>query len=49
MNVNVNLMEQNVIQINSEITTNVTVKNIIYVKTITFGVLIHVVVKMESI
>ena len=49
MNVNVNLMEQNVIQINSEITTNVTVKNIIYVKTITFGVLIHVFVKMESI
>ena len=42
-------MEQNVIQINGGITTNVTVKNIIYVKTIMFGVLIHVVVKMESI
>ena len=48
MNVNVNLMEQNVIQINGGILINVdvSVKNIIYVKKIMFGILLHVFVKM---
>ena len=43
-------MEENVIQINGEITINVdvSVKNIIYVKNIIFGILLHVVVKMEK-
>ena len=51
VNVNVNLMEQNVIQINGGITINVdaSVKNIIYVKKIMFGILPHVIVKMENI
>ena len=51
VSVNVNLMEQNVIQINGGITINVdlSVKNIIYVKMIMFGVLLHVIVKMENI
>ena len=51
MNVNLSLMEQNVIQINSGITINVdvTVKNIIYVKKIMFGILLHVVVTIENI
>ena len=42
-------MEENVIQINSGITINVDVseKNIIYVKKIIFGILVHVFVKME--
>ena len=50
VNVNVNLMEQNVIQINGGITMNVdvSVKNI-YVKMIMFGVLPHVILKMENI
>ena len=49
--VNVNLMEENVIQINGEITLNldVSVKNVMYVKNIMFGILLHVVVKMENI
>ena len=44
-------MEQNVIQINGAITINVcvNVKNIIYVKMIMFGILLHVIVKMENI
>ena len=44
-------MEQNVIQINGGITINVCVnaKNIIYVKMIMFGILLHVIVKMENI
>ena len=44
-------MEENVIQINGGITINVdvSVKNNIYVKNIIFGVLLHVVVKMENI
>ena len=44
-------MEENIIQINGEITINVdvSVKNIIYVKNIIFGILLYVVVKMENI
>ena len=44
-------MEENVIQINGRITINVdvSVKNIIYVKKIIFGILLHVVVKMKNI
>ena len=40
-------MEGNVIQINSRITINVdvSVKNLIYVKKILFGILLHVVAK----
>ena len=51
MNVNVNSMKQDVIQINGGITINVdvTVKNIIYVKKIMFGILLHVIGKMEKI
>ena len=51
MNVNLSLMEKNVIQINSGITINVdvSVKNIIYVKKIMFGILLHVVVTIENI
>ena len=51
VNINVNLMEQNVIQINGGIMINVdvSVKNIIYVKKIMFGILLHVIVKMENI
>ena len=50
-NVNVNLMEENVIQINGGIMINVdvSVKNIMYVKKIMFGILLHVIVKMETI
>ena len=50
-NVNVNLMEQNVIQINDGITINVdaSVKNIIYVRKNMFGILVHVIVKIENI
>ena len=42
---------KNVIQINGGIMINVDVslKNIIYVKKIMFGILLHVVVKMENI
>ena len=49
--VNVNLMKQNVSEINGRITINVdvSVKNIIYVKNIMFGILLHVLVKMENI
>ena len=49
--VNVNLIEENVIQIKTGITINVdvSVKNIIYVKKITFGILLHVVATMENI
>ena len=44
-------MEANVTQINSGIMINVDVslKNIMYVKKIIFGILLHVVVKMENI
>ena len=49
-NVNVNLMEENVIQIKSGITMNVnmSVKNI-YVRNIIFGILLHVIKKMEKL
>ena len=48
---NVNLMKQNVSEINGRITINVdvSVKNIIYLKKIMFGILLHVFVKMENI
>ena len=51
MNVNVNLIEKNVIQINGGILINgeVSVKNINYVKEIIFGILLHVIGKMENI
>ena len=41
-------MEQNVIQINGGITIHVgvSVKNVIYVKKIMLGILVHVIVKM---
>ena len=44
-------MEENVIQINGGIMINVdvSVKNIMYVKKIMFGILLHVIVKMETI
>ena len=41
-------MEENVIQINGGIKTNVTVKNIMYVKKVMFGKLLHVVSKMKN-
>ena len=51
VNVNVNLMIESVIQIKSGIMINVdvSVKNIIYVKKSTFGILLHVVVRMTNI
>ena len=51
MNVNVNLIKENVIQINGGVTINVdvSVKNVIYVKKIIFGILVNVFVKMEKI
>ena len=51
VNVNVALVEQNVIQINGEITINVdvSIKNIMYVKKIMFGILLNVIVRMENI
>ena len=44
-------MEENVIQVIGEISTNVavSVKNITYVKKIIFGILLDVVVKTENI
>ena len=50
MNVNVNLMKQSVIHINGGITINVSVsvRNIIYVQKKMFGILVHVIVKMEN-
>ena len=43
-------MEENVIHINGGTTINVdvSVKNVMYVKKIVFGILLHVVVKMEN-
>ena len=51
VDVNVNLIEQNVTQINGGITinVNVSVKSIMYVKKIMFGILLHVIVKMENV
>ena len=44
-------MEENIIPINSGITVNVnmSVNNVMYVKKIIFGILLHVVVNMENI
>ena len=44
-------MEENVIQINGGImiNVNVSVKNIMYVKKTMFGILLHVIVKMENV
>ena len=44
-------MKQNVSQINGGITINVdvSVKKFMYVKKIMFGILLHVIVKMENI
>ena len=51
MNLNVNLMEENVFQINDGIMINVdvSVKDIMYVKKIVFGILLHLIGKMENI
>ena len=51
VNVNVDLMEEIVIQINGGIMINVDVgvKNIMYMKKIMFGILLHAIVKMEKI
>ena len=51
MNANLNLMEENVIQINGGTTINVhvSVQNFMYVKKIVFGILVHVVGKIENI
>ena len=48
---NVNLMEEIIIQINGGIIINddVSAKKFMYVKRITFGILLHVIVKMENI
>ena len=50
-NINVNLMKQNVSQINGGIIINVdvSVKKVMYVKKITFQILLHVIVKMKNI
>ena len=50
-NVDVTLVEENVLQINRGITTNVhvIVKNIMIMKKIIHEILLHVVVKMENI
>ena len=50
-NVNVDLMEENEIQINSGIVVNayVSVKNVMYMKQIVFGIQLDVIVKMENI
>ena len=44
-------MEENVIQINVGITINAdaSVKNVMYMKKIIFGILLHVAAKMENI
>ena len=49
--VHVDLMEGNVIQINGGIMINVgvRVKNVMYMKKIMFGILLHVIPKMENI
>ena len=50
-NINVTLMEENVIQVNGGITSNadVSLKDVIYVKNIIFGILLHLIVKMVNI
>ena len=44
-------MDENVIQINDGISINVdvNVKKVMYVKDIIFGILLHVIMKMENI
>ena len=44
-------MEEIVIQVNGRIMINadVSVKNVMYMKKIMFGILLHVIVKMENI
>ena len=44
-------MKENIIKINDGITinVNVSVKNVVHVKKILFGILLNVVVKMENI
>ena len=44
-------MEENVTQINGGITINVhvSVRNIVYMKKLVFGILLHVVVKTENV
>ena len=51
MNVNANLMGEIVIQINGGIMVNVdvSVKNVMYMKKIMLGILLHVILKMENI
>ena len=51
VNVNGDFREENVIQINTGITRNVDVnlKNVMYVKKIMFGILLHVIVETENI
>ena len=51
VNVNIKLTEEIVIQVNGGIMINVdvSVKNIMYVKRIMFGILLHIIVKMENI
>ena len=51
VNVNANLMEESEIQIKIRIIVNVkaSVRNIIYVRKIMFGILLHLVVKMVNI
>ena len=50
-NVNVNLKGKNVVQINGGITINidVSIKNVMYVKNVIFGILLNKVVKMDNI
>ena len=50
MLINANLMEENKIQINGGITinVNVSVKNVMYVEKIMFGIFLRVIVKMEN-
>ena len=50
-NVNLDLMEKSVIQIIGGITINVdvNVRKLMYVKKIMFGILLHVIVKIENI
>ena len=51
VNVNVDLLEEIDIQINAGIMINVnmSVKNVMYVGKIMFGIMLHVIVKMENI
>ena len=50
-NINVDSMEENIIQVNGEIKINVgvSVKNVINVKQIIFGILLHAVVNTGNI